>query len=190
VSGALRRSRAHRFDELLREKKQGKPLCSPSRGPWIGGTTIGDAVVAGLTGSSPYVQPFGSPAATRDRHFDRPAKARGFAPPAFADFALSRMKGVVIQARRRGLPPKVATKTGHPVCFTKPRTFSRSGQMEYGKSHQAQVKVRHPASVAGAALSHGVLLTLAHESGKHLRVQDRLPSENFRNHEDFGVCRA
>jgi hypothetical protein len=43
----------------------------------------------------------------------RPAqgfKAHGFASPLFSGFALSRMKGVAIQARRAGLPPKPPQK--------------------------------------------------------------------------------
>jgi hypothetical protein len=44
-------------------------------------------------------------------------KARGFVPPVFTDFTLSRMKGVVDPGKRGGLPPKVATKTGYPLLL-------------------------------------------------------------------------
>ena len=45
------------------------------------------------------------------------SKAHGFASSPFDEFALSRMKGVAIQARREDLPPDEATKTGTPGCF-------------------------------------------------------------------------
>jgi hypothetical protein len=44
-------------------------------------------------------------------------KAHGFASPSFDEFALSRMKGVAIQAKTRRLASKAATKTDDFVCY-------------------------------------------------------------------------
>jgi hypothetical protein len=91
-------------------KQQGKPSRNrprtiPESRRW---RPFWGAATRGRTGSSP-AHPFGNLATIVPRTLGRSAQgamAHGFASPPHGGFALSRMKGVAIQARREGLPPK------------------------------------------------------------------------------------
>src|SRR5262245_35548925 len=95
-------------------------------GPWITSRhptlwKSGHPGTDGLFASPPLRQP-GNHEPTDAPHPPQGFKAHGFASPLFSGFALSRMKGVAIQARREDLPPKPPQKLTASFACTNSRS--------------------------------------------------------------------
>jgi hypothetical protein len=120
-----------------RQKSKASPRVPRSQGP--GSIRKGVLRLAvGWTGSSPYVHPFGSPAATRRASARR--KTRSFAPPSFGGFALSRMKGVVIQAATRRLASDAYHQSWQRRCCTNCRTRFPTKQIPINEERRRRMK--------------------------------------------------
>src|SRR5579862_9242474 len=94
----------------MKKSKASRPVTASTAVPGSCGWRLpsGDGRAIHQSTPSAAWQPFQTDA--KISHLAQKVKAHGFASPSFDGFALSRMKGVAIQARQKRLAPKSSPK--------------------------------------------------------------------------------